>query len=111
MQSISLNPTKASSYAALGYTKHLSNDIDGAIQYYHQALGIKPEDTFSTEMLHRALNESFLQQHFLDEDSDFITKPTTRFQNLTIQNSAKKSSYDSDNMDDDSNFSFDVPMS
>lgn len=44
----------------MGYTKHLSGDIDGAIESYHQALSIKTDDTFSGEMLNRALHESFL---------------------------------------------------
>jgi hypothetical protein len=33
-------------------------DIDVAIEVYHQALGIKSDDTFTVEMLNRALQES-----------------------------------------------------
>lgn len=48
----------ASCYSALAFTKHLSGDIDGAIEMYHQALSRKPDDSLSTEMLNRALKES-----------------------------------------------------
>ena len=36
---------------------HLMGDIDGAIEAYHQALSLLPDDTFSNEMLNRALRE------------------------------------------------------
>lgn len=48
----------ASCFSALAFTKHLSGDIDGAIELYHQALSRKPDDPLSTEMLNRALKES-----------------------------------------------------
>lgn len=33
-------------------------NLDEAIDSYHQALGCKPEDPFSTEMLNKALSEA-----------------------------------------------------
>lgn len=45
-------------YAALGFAKHLSGDVDGAIDSYHEALSRKPEDPFASEMLARALAEA-----------------------------------------------------
>lgn len=33
-------------------------DIEGAIEFYHQALSRKPDDPFSNEMLNRALEEA-----------------------------------------------------
>lgn len=47
-------------YAALGFTHHLKGGTDSlhkAIDYYHQALGLKSEDTFATEMLRTAFEE------------------------------------------------------
>jgi tetratricopeptide (TPR) repeat protein len=55
---ISLNPGSYSAYAAIGFAKHLSGDVDGAIDSYHEALSRKPEDPFSSEMLTRALSEA-----------------------------------------------------
>ena len=37
--------------AAVGFTHHLKGDLHQAIQYYHQSLSIKPDDTFTCEML------------------------------------------------------------
>ena len=45
-------------YAALGFAKHLSGNVDGAIDSYHEALSRKPEDPFTSEMLTRALAEA-----------------------------------------------------
>lgn len=50
----------APSHAALGFSKHLMGDIDGAIESYHQSLSIKPDDAFTNEMLNRALQESLM---------------------------------------------------
>ena len=57
-----LCPDKFSTYAALAFTEHLQGDLDAAIAHYHQALGLKPDDPFSTDMLSRALTEHTLQR-------------------------------------------------
>ncbi len=49
---------KAMSFSALGFTRHLSGDLDGAIESYHQALSRKPDDPFAGEMLNRAMRET-----------------------------------------------------
>lgn len=48
-------------------------NLDEAIQSYHQALGCKPEDPFSTEMLNKALQES-LSTTFVSPDENTIPK-------------------------------------
>jgi anaphase-promoting complex subunit 6 len=55
---LALCPEKAMSFSALGFTRHLAGDIDGAIASYHQALSRKPDDPFASEMLNRAMRES-----------------------------------------------------
>ena len=42
----------------MGFTRHLVGDLEGAIEFYHQALSRKPDDPFSSQMLNRALNEA-----------------------------------------------------
>lgn len=42
----------------MGFATHLSGDVDGAIDSYHEALSRKPEDPFTSEMLTRALSEA-----------------------------------------------------
>ena len=77
---------KCSGYAALGFTKHLMGNVDEAIDSYHQALGCKPEDPFSTEMLNKALQEALsttFSHH--DEKSDAMVHNTPfRFGNDSI---------------------------
>lgn len=63
-QCVALCPDKFSPYAALGFTKHLLQDMDGAIEKYHQALSCKPDDPFSTELLNRALEDALRSGHF-----------------------------------------------
>lgn len=55
---LALCPEKSMSFAALGFTCHLSEELDDAIECYHQALSLKPDDPFSSEMLKRAMEES-----------------------------------------------------
>lgn len=54
---IGLCPRRASSFAALAFAHHLQGSLDLAIEYYHRALGLKPDDSFSSEMLFKALED------------------------------------------------------
>ena len=67
-QCLVLVPDNSSALAALGFTKHLQCDLDGAIESYHQALAIKAEDPFCAEMLSRALEESLSVNLVLTEE-------------------------------------------
>lgn len=58
-QCVALSPS-ASAYAALAFTTHLAGDADAAISLYHQALAVKPDDPFASDMLGRALRDSML---------------------------------------------------
>jgi anaphase-promoting complex subunit 6 len=40
-------PRRSSTYSALAFTYHLEGSLDLAIEYYHRALGLKSDDTFS----------------------------------------------------------------
>ncbi|ONL95779.1 Anaphase-promoting complex subunit 6 [Zea mays] len=54
-------PTKSlSAFAGLAYSYHLMDNFEAAINYYHKALWLKPDDQFCTEMLTYAL-ESICQ--------------------------------------------------
>lgn len=61
-RALALYPRGASTYAALGFTHHIQGNTGLAIQYYHKALGIKPDDSFTIEMLTSALTEECLRQ-------------------------------------------------
>lgn len=72
---LALCPGGASSLSALGFTKHLQGDIDGAIEIYHQALSRKPDDPFSSEMLSRALEEALTIKLTVKDDAPTTAAP------------------------------------
>ena len=66
---IALCPDKSSTYAAFAFAKHMQGDLNTAIDYYHKALGCKAEDSFSEDLLARALQESLAKGLTVSEDS------------------------------------------
>ena len=50
-QALVLCPLNPSTYSALGYVQSLVGDLNNAVESFHKALGIRREDTFSTNML------------------------------------------------------------
>lgn len=107
---------KAMSFSALGFTRHLSGDLDGAIESYHQALSRKPDDPFAGEMLNRAMRETLeLGTLFCDESEPAtgisrcpLTSPEASGMGMGSRRSNSQSSIE------DSNFSFgdsDIDMS
>ncbi|KAL2620164.1 hypothetical protein R1flu_000369 [Riccia fluitans] len=61
-KALALYPRGASTYAALGFTYHLQGNSSLAIDYYHKALGLKPDDSFTSEMLSVALQDECISQ-------------------------------------------------
>jgi len=51
-----MNPSSASTHAALGYTHQLNGDMETAIDYYHQSLSFY-DDSLTTTMLTEALED------------------------------------------------------
>ena len=74
---VSLCPDKFSTYSALAFTEHLMGDFDSAIAHYHEALGIKPDDPFSTDLLNRALNEQTMSRPQKIFDDELLPLSTT----------------------------------
>ncbi|CAA7402376.1 unnamed protein product [Spirodela intermedia] len=56
-KALALSTRSLSTYAGLAYTYHLQDDLDAAINCYHKALWLKPDDQFCTEMLTKALED------------------------------------------------------
>jgi len=61
---------RSSAYAAVGLTQHLMDDLDGAIESYHQALSMKADDPFSSDMLQRALKDQMTRAFRVDENME-----------------------------------------
>ena len=55
---LAISPRLASTYSALGFTEHLRGNLHEAIELYHQSLSLKPDDTFTCEMLTEALKDT-----------------------------------------------------
>jgi len=54
-KALGIVPRNASSYSALGYTYHLMGDLGQAIEYYHQSLGFRADDSLTSELLGQAI--------------------------------------------------------
>ncbi|XP_064413680.1 cell division cycle protein 16 homolog isoform X2 [Latimeria chalumnae] len=50
-QALVLIPQNASTYSAIGYVHSLMGNFESAIDYFHTALGLRRDDTFSVTML------------------------------------------------------------
>ncbi|XP_069493217.1 cell division cycle protein 16 homolog isoform X1 [Ambystoma mexicanum] len=50
-QALVLIPQNASTYSAIGYIHSLMGNFESAIDYFHTALGLRKDDTFSVTML------------------------------------------------------------
>eukprot|EP00898_Chlorokybus_atmophyticus_P002261 jgi/Chlat1/3035/Chrsp206S03287 len=60
-KALCLSPQRGSTLAALGYTCHLQGRLADAIEYYHSALSLVRDDTFTAEMLNSALYDECMR--------------------------------------------------
>jgi anaphase-promoting complex subunit 6 len=56
-QALGLNPLNSGSHTGLAYTHQLMGNAAAAVEYYHKALGLRPDDAFAAEMLSLALQD------------------------------------------------------
>lgn len=56
-RALSLQPEQAGVHSAMGYTLQLMGQLDEAIQQYHVALSVQPDDAFTRDMLTKALHD------------------------------------------------------
>jgi tetratricopeptide (TPR) repeat protein len=94
---VALCPDAASAYSAVAFTLHLMGDVDEAISHYHRALGIKPDDPFSTDMLNRALHDQLTSASRIFDAGDSPPQQST----LPWDRSGKHYTSDSSAMDVD----------
>lgn len=93
---ISLCPENFMPFAALGFTRHLIGDLDGAIEAYHQSLSRKSDDPFAQEMLDKALEESINMGGPFHSDDDEI--PNSGMKNIHSPLVSSKDSFARRNM-------------
>jgi anaphase-promoting complex subunit 6 len=56
-QAIGLHPHNPTSYIGVAYTHQLMGNSEAAVEGYHKALGLRPDDAFAAEMLGAALRD------------------------------------------------------
>lgn len=56
-KSLVLQPKSASTFSAIGYNFMLMGDYNRAVEYFHKALSIRKNDSFTSEMLKIAVDE------------------------------------------------------
>ena len=54
-QALVISPLNPSTYSAIGYVHSLTNDLTAAVEFFHRALGLRRDDTFSTNMLNEVV--------------------------------------------------------
>uniref|UniRef100_A0A6B2L5C3 Uncharacterized protein n=1 Tax=Arcella intermedia TaxID=1963864 RepID=A0A6B2L5C3_9EUKA len=71
-KALKLSSQNSTTYTALAYTHHLLNNTTIAIELYHKALALNPDDNFASRMLSFALEEEAFFQTWIGEK---ITEP------------------------------------
>lgn len=54
---LAVNPAQASTHSAIGLVHQLMGDAVQAVEAYHAALALRPDDALAGEMLARALQD------------------------------------------------------
>ncbi|GJQ84451.1 hypothetical protein Trydic_g15664 [Trypoxylus dichotomus] len=68
-EALVLCPQTASTYSAIAYIHSLTGNLSEAVTWFHKALGLKRDDTFSTMML------NYLLEHLADEETPYAGAP------------------------------------
>ena len=78
-QALVLIPNKASTFSALGFVNSLLGNHHEAVGYFHKALGIQREDTFSVHMLGETLEQLTIEVNTkVKEDNDMSMEMDNR---------------------------------
>lgn len=72
-QALVLVPKKASTFSALGFVNSLLGNHHEAIGYFHKALGIQREDTFSVHMLGQTLEQLTLEANAQEKEANNLS--------------------------------------
>ena len=64
-QALALVPRNASTLSAMAFTAQLAGDNGTAIELYHRALGLCPDDRFAHDMLTQAVTDEAFRSDWL----------------------------------------------
>lgn len=68
-KALRLCPRNASLHTAIGFTFQIKGMVDNAVDHYHQSLALRPGDTFTSQMLSRALDPAW------ESNTDWLPTP------------------------------------
>ncbi|XP_018334446.1 cell division cycle protein 16 homolog [Agrilus planipennis] len=68
-KALTLSPLSASTFSAIAYVNALMGKTEDAVHWFHKALGLRMDDTFSTTML------SYLIEHLSEEQAPYPGAP------------------------------------
>ncbi|XP_053482731.1 cell division cycle protein 16 homolog [Ictalurus furcatus] len=111
-QALVLVPQHASTYSAIGYVHSLMGDFESAIDYFHTALGLKRDDTFSVTMLGHCI-----EMYIGDSDAYIATDikdkvkmiPSTTALKKILSTSAEESENQAQPLEESSVMSLETP--
>ncbi|KRT80057.1 Tetratricopeptide repeat-containing protein, partial [Oryctes borbonicus] len=69
-EALALCPQIAATYSAIAYIHSLTGNISEAVNWFHKALGLRRDDTFSTTML------DYLLEYLADEETPYTGAPS-----------------------------------
>ncbi|XP_030754617.1 cell division cycle protein 16 homolog isoform X2 [Sitophilus oryzae] len=85
-QALLLQPQSASTFSAIAYVHVLMENYDEAVDWFHKALGLKRDDTFSTTMLNYVIEQWADRQPFADCPEEIPKFTPSKSRNVTIEN-------------------------
>ncbi|XP_071949741.1 cell division cycle protein 16 homolog [Antedon mediterranea] len=71
-----LSPQNPSTFASIGFVYCLQADFNTAIDYFHKALGLRRDDTFSVTMLTHVIEQSICDMPACEGEEDLADLPT-----------------------------------
>ncbi|CAG2163999.1 unnamed protein product, partial [Oppiella nova] len=78
-QALILSPQNPSTYSALGFVYSLMTKWNESVEYFHKALGLKRDDSFSTTMLGHAI-EHLVTEISIFQDSDNTAENAVKYE-------------------------------
>ncbi|XP_014681406.1 PREDICTED: cell division cycle protein 16 homolog [Priapulus caudatus] len=73
-----LSPQNPSTYSAMGYVHSLLGNAAMAVYYFHKALGLRRDDTFSTNMLEKCMQQLLNELNPCEDVPDDLPIPINR---------------------------------
>ncbi|KAF5273070.1 hypothetical protein FQR65_LT04812 [Abscondita terminalis] len=91
IKALVLSPQSAGTYSAIGYVHALMNNTEEAVHWFHKALGLRRDDTFSTTMLNYVIEQLSIEQLPYPDAPDYIPSFEVHTSNMNEENNTNES--------------------